>query len=45
MKALTYHMQVTGPWKSPNVTKLDNQAANAAANAAAAAQTAKKKGQ
>ncbi|ALK99399.1 hypothetical protein AB595_09150 [Massilia sp. WF1] len=45
MKALTYHMQVTGPWKSPNVTKLDNQAANSAANAAAAAQTANKKGQ
>jgi len=25
MKALTYHMQVSGPWKSPKVTKLDNQ--------------------
>jgi hypothetical protein len=42
-------MQVTGPWKAPNVVKLDNQAANAAAaNAAAAnaaaAQAAKKKG-
>ncbi|TFW19098.1 YhdP family protein [Duganella callida] len=23
MKALTYHMQVTGPWKAPAVTKLD----------------------
>ncbi|WP_343730296.1 YhdP family protein [Duganella sp.] len=23
MKALTYHMQVTGPWKAPVVTKLD----------------------
>jgi uncharacterized protein (TIGR02099 family) len=34
MKALTYHMQVTGPWKSPNVVKLDNQTANAAAGAA-----------
>jgi len=50
MKALTYHMQVTGPWKSPNVIKLDAQAANAAAtaaaaNAPAAAQPAKKKGQ
>ncbi len=50
MKALTYHMQVTGPWKSPNVIKLDSQAANAAAaaagaNAPAAAQPAKKKGQ
>jgi uncharacterized protein (TIGR02099 family) len=33
MKALTYHMQVTGPWKSPNVIKLDSQAANAAAAA------------
>jgi uncharacterized protein YhdP len=30
MKALTYHMQVTGPWKSPTITKLDNPAANAA---------------
>jgi uncharacterized protein (TIGR02099 family) len=49
MKALTYHMQVTGPWKSPNVIKLDSQAANAAASAAAAnaaaAQAARKKGQ
>jgi uncharacterized protein (TIGR02099 family) len=26
MKALTYHMQVTGPWKSPNITKLGNPA-------------------
>jgi uncharacterized protein YhdP len=26
MKALTYHMQVTGPWKSPTVTKLENAA-------------------
>ncbi len=42
MKALTYHMQVTGPWKSPNVVKLDAQAANAAATSAAAS---KKKGQ
>ena len=24
MKALTYHMQVTGPWKAPVVTKLEN---------------------
>ncbi|WP_296946611.1 YhdP family protein [uncultured Massilia sp.] len=41
MKALTYHMQVTGPWKSPNIVKLDNPAADAAAQkrpAAAAAQ-------
>jgi uncharacterized protein YhdP len=43
MKALTYHMQVTGPWKSPNVVKLDSLAVNAAA--AAAAGSAKKKGQ
>jgi uncharacterized protein (TIGR02099 family) len=32
MKALTYHMQVTGPWKSPTITKLENPAANPAAN-------------
>ncbi len=24
MKALTYHMQVTGPWKAPVVSKIDN---------------------
>ncbi len=24
MKALTYQMQIAGPWKSPTVTKLDN---------------------
>ena len=30
MKALTYHMQVTGPWKSPNIVKLDNPALNEA---------------
>jgi uncharacterized protein YhdP len=23
MKALTYHMEVAGPWKAPVVTKLD----------------------
>jgi uncharacterized protein (TIGR02099 family) len=45
MKALTYHMQVTGPWKSPNVVKLDAQTANAAATGAATTQPAKKKGQ
>jgi uncharacterized protein (TIGR02099 family) len=49
MKALTYHMQVTGPWKAPNVVKLDAQTANAAATstagAAPAAQPEKKKGQ
>jgi uncharacterized protein (TIGR02099 family) len=44
MKALTYHMQVTGPWKSPNVVKLDSQAANAAATEVINA-PAKKKGQ
>ena len=36
MKALTYHMQVTGPWKSPSVVKLDNQSLPAAAKAAPA---------
>jgi uncharacterized protein YhdP len=36
MKALTYQMQVTGPWKSPTITKLDHNApaANAPAQAA-----------
>ncbi|MET0980836.1 MAG: YhdP family protein [Telluria sp.] len=24
MKALTYQMQITGPWKSPTITKIDN---------------------
>lgn len=24
MKALTYQMQVTGPWKAPNIVKIDN---------------------
>ncbi len=37
MKALTYHMQVTGPWKSPSVVKLDNQSLPPSAAAAAAA--------
>ena len=35
MKALTYHMQVAGPWKAPVVTKLDGgklEAARAKAN-------------
>ncbi|TFW32742.1 YhdP family protein [Massilia horti] len=27
MKALTYEMQVTGPWKSPTITKLDHRQA------------------
>ena len=36
MKALTYHMQVTGPWKSPNIVKLDNPAAREAPPAGAA---------
>lgn len=35
MKALTYQMQVTGPWKSPTITKLDNPPAAPAAAAAA----------
>ena len=26
MKALTYQMQVTGPWKSPTITKIENPA-------------------
>ena len=30
MKALTYEMQVTGPWKAPIITKIDNPAASAA---------------
>jgi uncharacterized protein (TIGR02099 family) len=38
MKALTYHMQVTGPWKSPHIVKLDNSPAVTAAAANAAAQ-------
>jgi uncharacterized protein (TIGR02099 family) len=29
MKALTYQMQVTGPWKSPTITKLDHHQAQA----------------
>jgi uncharacterized protein YhdP len=44
MKALTYHMQVTGPWKAPHIVKLDNSAAVTAAAAAAAAQDRNKKG-
>jgi hypothetical protein len=39
MTALTNHMQVTGPWKSPNVVKLDSQAANAAATAQSTGKT------
>ena len=38
MKALTYHMQITGPWKSPHIVKLDNSPAVAAAVEAAAQQ-------
>ena len=34
MKALTYQMQVTGPWKSPHIVKLDNNAAAAGAPSA-----------
>ncbi|MES2759387.1 MAG: YhdP family protein [Pseudomonadota bacterium] len=32
MKALTYHMQITGPWKAPVITKLDRNALPATAN-------------
>ncbi|WP_020651576.1 YhdP family protein [Massilia niastensis] len=39
MKALTYQMQITGPWKSPTITKLENPAPAAAK---AARPTAKK---
>lgn len=39
MKALTYQMQITGPWKSPTITKIDNPAP---VPAAAARPTAKK---
>ncbi|MFJ1470746.1 YhdP family protein [Massilia orientalis] len=38
MKALTYHMQVTGPWKSPHIVKLENSPAVTAAAENAAAQ-------
>ncbi|MCU6499814.1 TIGR02099 family protein [Rugamonas sp. A1-17] len=34
MKALTYHMQVTGPWKAPVVTKLDASKVEAPAKGA-----------
>lgn len=40
MKALTYQMQVTGPWKSPTITKIDNPPGDAAATAAATATAA-----
>jgi len=44
MKALTYHMQVTGPWKSPHIVKLDNSpSVNAAASAAAQQDRSKQK--
>jgi uncharacterized protein YhdP len=33
MKALTYHMRITGPWKSPTIVKLDNPPPAAAAKA------------
>ena len=33
MKALTYQMRITGPWKSPTIVKLDNPPASAAAKA------------
>ncbi|OON64149.1 TIGR02099 family protein [Massilia sp. KIM] len=41
MKALTYQMQVTGPWKSPTITKIENPAPAAAAAAAATAAQAR----
>ena len=34
MKALTYQMRITGPWKSPTITKLDNRPAPSAATKA-----------
>ncbi|MGZ3183914.1 MAG: YhdP family protein [Telluria sp.] len=37
MKALTYQMQVTGPWKAPVITKLDHQGRPAGAEPAPAA--------
>ena len=40
MKALTYHMQIAGPWKAPVVTKLDGGKLEPVAPAAAAAQDA-----
>jgi len=33
MKALTYHMRVTGPWKSPTIVKIENPPPAAAAKA------------
>jgi uncharacterized protein YhdP len=33
MKALTYQMRITGPWKSPTIIKLDNPPPTAAAKA------------
>jgi uncharacterized protein (TIGR02099 family) len=36
MKALTYQMQITGPWKAPTITKLDHRTPLPAAAAAAA---------
>ncbi|OBV39991.1 YhdP family protein [Janthinobacterium psychrotolerans] len=38
MKALTYHMQIAGPWKSPVVTKLEGGKLAPAATPAPAAQ-------
>lgn len=38
MRALTYEMQVTGPWKAPVITKLDTARAEAARDAARAKQ-------
>jgi uncharacterized protein (TIGR02099 family) len=44
MKALTYHMQVTGPWKSPHIVKLNNPPAAAAAATATPDRNNDKKG-
>eukprot|EP01133_Synstelium_polycarpum_P017915 gene17915-21368_t len=40
MKALTYHMQIAGPWKSPVVTKLDGGKLEPVATPAAVAKDA-----
>jgi uncharacterized protein (TIGR02099 family) len=44
MKALTYHMQVTGPWKAPHIVKLEGAPpAPASASAPAPAKSSAKK--
>jgi uncharacterized protein YhdP len=32
MKALTYEMQVSGPWKAPQITRLDSTKVGSTAN-------------